>query len=322
MEENSSNEYYKSIIEEFCKQNTKTKKEGSYLLKPEVYGKDLFKLNPSELGELVIELGGTSSAMYFKQNYVWISKLFDWFVSEGYLEVNKYKTLSGLSYNNLLFKMAQRSTVTVIYDYELKKYTDISPYNKELHAVIIGLLYDGVTSLKELTSLRWEHIDLDEGIIKINNREIILSEFSLKSLKKYRDVDEYEVENSHGFSYRTEYISHKDYLIKVIKARYDPDFTDEKYIQRRAAGCGKLLKRIGISYFDVTKSGALNALRRELADYSDLDFCKMFFKEESKRTTYKEAFHVNNVLKIYGMGNPTDLVDSLIPFVVKSKYYR
>lgn len=312
---------YKSIIEMFCEQAKLNKNEKRILLSPELYNKDLFEMYPDELGELILEAARANSVSFFKLKYWLISSFFEWCVDK-YTPLNVYKELELLSYRNLLYQMAEQSTVTVIYDYELRRYADISLYNKELHAVIIGLLYDGVANLTELASIKWEQIDLLNGIVKIKRREIKLSEFSLKSLKKYKDIDEYEIETANKQTYVAEYITHKNFLLKVVKARHNPDITDKKYVKQKVDACSMLLKKIGISYFDITKSGALNALREVFKEYSNQEFCKVFFREPPKKLSRKEGAIVSTVVDIYGGGENGIFVDSCIPFVIKSKYFR
>jgi len=321
--DNFTNDYnYKVLINEFCEEKKISKNDKAFFLKPEIYEKDLFNLLPYELGNLILEISSSKSALSFKQNYLRISTFFEWCSENKYIEVNPYKELEHLSYNNLLYQMAEQSAVTVIYDYELRGYSNRSICNKELCALIVGLSYDGVANLGELTSIRWGQIDLYNRKIKIKEREIPLSAFSIKAIKKYKNVDEYEIQRTDTSIITTGCVQHKDFLLKVTDTYYNPDITDEQFISGKGIGCQKLLKKIGLSYFDVTKSGALNALRKEFKELDNSEFCKIFFKEYLKKLTRKEAAGVRAVMKVYGGRNTSDFVDSLIPFVVKSKYYQ
>lgn len=324
------NEYkmndYKKLLETFCGEKGYTEKQSSYLLKPCIYEQDLFSLMPFQLGSLILmDMCGVNnrekaikgkSSSYLKSNYSYMFQFFEWSVAKGLIPLNPYRELQNLSYDNLLYQMAERSDITLMYQEDRLSITAGLEFNRELYALILGLLFDGVSSNKELASIRTG--DISEDVLTVSERAILLSPFSVAALAKYNQQDTIYLKKANGVE-EQKYVRHKDFLFKKLEKKYNPGIEDGKYVKSNANAIGNYLKKVSLNYIDVTRSGLIHALRVEFEALTDAEFCDIFLTANKLNTGITGK--INKVMDIYGGTSIPVLVDNCFPYVMKSRYY-
>lgn len=324
------NEYkdndYKMLLESFCKEKGYTEKQSSYLLKPCIFEQDLFSLMPFQLGSLILmDMCGVhnkekavkgKSSSYLKSNYSYMFQFFEWSVGKGLIPLNPYRELPNLSYDNLLYQMAERSDITLLYQEDLPAVIAGLEFNRELYAAILGLLFDGVSSNKELASIRTGDISAD--VLTVSGRTVLLSPFTVTALAEYNQQDTLYLRKANGVEEQN-YIRHKDFLFKKLEKKYNPGIVDGKYVKSNANAIGNYLKKVDLNYIDVTRSGLIHALRMEFAALTDAEFCDIFLT--TRKLNMGISGKINKVMKIYGGTSIPVLVDNCFPYVMKSRYY-
>lgn len=316
---------YKELIEEYCDDVRYSEKQKSYLLQPYIYEKDLFNLTPFQYGNLIISdmcgngsNRGSKNATYLLSNYNYIFSFFEWCVNnKKIINYNPFAEVNELSKNNLLLQFANDTKAKVIYKEDLNKIVNLVPSNKETYALIIGLLFDGVKSNNELSSIRVSYIK--NNILLLNGRKIILSKFTINALLSYEKCNTYHFDKNNHSDDRA-YLRYKDFLFKRTE---DTNFNcdEDYYIKNTATNwIGRLLKNIGLSYGDITKSGLLDALRKTFNELNDKEFSHMFICDEKLNSG--AARKINKVGNSYGvMERSNNILNYCLIYLLKSKYY-
>lgn len=320
---NDNKFYYKELIEKFCDDKGYSEKQKEYLLKPCIYEKDLFNMMAYEYGSLVLDnmCGRGKGLKYLEVNYLYITHFFDWCVEKRLIPKNPYKVIPNLSFTNLAYHMTEKANIKVLYEDDLQRIVNNISCNKELYAVIIGLLFDGIENTKELASIKCSDINIADGTLTINNRSIVLSLFTESAIEQYNEADYYIVEKSNiSKAIVHEYKRHKDYFIKKAAFSMRPDLSDDDFVRTTAKSITKYLKKMDLSYLDINKSGMISALRKEFSNWTDEEFCEIFISENKINAGISGK--LKKVMKLYNKSRTNDVINGCFPYIVNSKYYH
>lgn len=318
---------YKELIEAYCNEKGFYQTDQSkFVMKPCIYNKDLFNLTPYELGNLVLEMVGldpdrsqSRTSAYFMTNYWHIVNFFDWCVEKNYIPFNPYRELGEtLSSDNLLYQLSEQVNIKLIYSDDIPKYINNIEYNKELYELIVRLLYDGVSSNRELASIKLHDICGDR--LSVNGRQIALTYDTVAAINKYISTNVFYLAKVGKWLEEQPYITHKEYLFKKPEKYYIPNLEDEKYIKSNANAIGNYLKRIDLTYIDVFRSGMIDKLRKEFSYLSDAEFCSLF--TSTGRTDVGVARKIKSIITIFGKTRTNTELDNCFPYILKSKYYQ
>lgn len=316
---------HKELIEKFCEEKGYDEIQKRFLMKEEIYEKDLFHLNPKEQMELILKdmagidsesIRGSKTVSYVILVYGYIINLYDWFVEKKYMEYNPYKVIPALNKNSIILNACQRMKVSFIDTDDIDGIVLRAESDRELYNMIIRLLYDGVRDAKELASIKMGNIDLNEQILNINKRIISLSPKTVDAIREYGLVKT-------GSRLNKKVVKYKTFLIK--RAAFKMDFKkDEEYIESTKRYINGLLNTIGLSVSDISKSGIIKKLYVEFYfDYEPYGFYKFFFRNYGVKIDRDTSERIKKVGRQFGYNsNFNKLIDDCLPYIVNSKYYH
>ncbi len=297
-----TSEDYKNMIERFCGEKGYTDKQSAFLIRPCVYEKDLFNLDPQEYLDLVIKdmCGKSKNAQYLLENRSYISQFLGWAVTNNYIEMNPFEKLSILSYTSMVEIQSEYVNLDILYPEDIREIVKNIPQNKDYYSMLIYGFYGGIRNAKEFASIKTTDIDLDNNTIKLKDRIFHGSEILFSHIRAYMKETEYRVSKTYPNSQKIiidilELVKVGDYLIKdkLSKNRDWKEHLDnidinkyERILQTRISrdfceGLPKLFKIYDLDDFSmsidqVNKSGFINFARHKLYNYSDYDFCELF----------------------------------------------
>lgn len=321
---------YEGLLMEYCDYAEFKDKQRGFLLKPYIYEKDLFHLNVAEYSRLILNdmcgLGGTRGSKnpsYLYENFIYIKNFFQWCVEKGITQSNPYLEFEELSYKNLVYQMIEKTEVVVIYDKDVDTLADRAAVNRELYELVVRLLYAGLT-LREIGGLRISDLDRVKCGILLKDRTVECPGAVFDAADRYLQVDEFQVNNAQSVN-KYKYHTYCDFVIKTIeknlKVEDIPDGNTYSYLT--ANKLGRMVNRYGIHHSDISSSGMLNQLRKSFRELNDQEFCGLF-QFSQRKFNRGESGKINKIGLIYGKKNPRSavIIKDLLPYLIKSKYYR
>lgn len=342
-----SPEDYKKMIERFMKDKSIILDNIRPLLKPSVYGADLFNLSDSEYINLILK-GMAENSKSIQQVYKsrnLLSEFFDWCIENGYLKYNIFDENPVLSRQNIKDIAVANSRVQVLSPNEIDYIVNSLNYNKNYLALLLYGFYEGIGTAKEFADLKYEDINPDNKTVKIESREIKMSEKFFYHLNKYRRESEYirPFVRKINISFKTsEWIQMDDYVLKIRvssreKLENESVIMGRDYVQRRiakdiAVEIPYLLEKSGadaidISVLSVVYSGILYDLREKLAHLTDEEFSKIFtghFTDdyvENRRLSLEASNLVSEVARNHGiMGKGSVVKNNLQLYYSNSEF--
>ena len=304
-----TSQQYLKLIEDFCEWKGFTDKQKAYLLRPNVYERNLFDLKPDEYKKLLLNMCGKSqNSQYLLENKCYLNNFLEWAVENGYMKSNPFETEPELSINELIKAQIELLNMDILYPEDIRKIMEKIPYNKNYYGMLIYGFYEGICNAKEFSRIQVSDIDFDKNIIRLDKRVFEGSKTLFSYIKGYIKETEYvriRYRSDHsGDPLSIDYI----YLIKVgdnliknnlYKRKNESEYIEnidiEKnkvMIQKRISKDIKTLqktlelygyKNIELSIDMINKSGFINFARKQLHEYNDAEFCELFIGTDSSK---------------------------------------
>lgn len=304
---------YKSLIEEFCEYS---KNASNYLLKKEIYSLDLFNLTNKEYIDLLVNImfGKSKSIKHLRTNHSYLNLFFKWCVDKEIITTNPLEENEELSVRSIMFLASENSGAKMIYPENIQYFIR----NSTTRGLIVRLLFDGVSTLKELVRIKISDIDFENETIYLEqqNRTINVSTETIQTIQKYMN-DNIRIRDGKTF----DVVKYKDYLVKYIA--YKGIRSDEAYFKGAYTSLSNfIISHLNISVLDISRSGFICSLREELSYLSNKEFCDIFIMG-NMRFSKKTGEIIYKVMNDYGIKvNRGVMLENCIPYILSSKYYH
>ena len=307
---------YKKLIVDFCKESEYTQVRSKRYIKPCVYEKDLFDINPETLLTAAFELCGSSKNLhYLREMRLFLRNFFQWAVKKGFTAFNPFDTFELLSFDYMKIEFINRVNIKFIYfediDEICKMIEFVDTQHKALMKFIVSALYDGVKNTKCFVSIERDDIDLQNNTLKFYECNLNLADRTVKYLLEYVNED-----NGGLFENR---------LIKCVKegqTREKYESTVHAMIRNQFKALKKYLISKGIDYpvtaETISKSAFITFVRNNVESNEEL--CRLFKVNRGVRDSvrlsdiaYKFGYPRNQLVTPLRQGHEI--------FLMKSKWF-
>jgi hypothetical protein len=341
-------EDYKKMIDDFCIYKGYTDKQRAFLMKPYIYEKDLFYLNVKEYVDLIIEdmCGKTKSMQYLIENISYMNQFFEWCVINGYTFINPFVEFDALSQKTLINILIENKDIKVLYKEDMRNIVSGIEYNKNYCGMLVYGFFEGIRNAKEFTNIKISDIDFDKNTIQFKNRLFYGSELLFSYINGYIREDEYtKVRISKG-----NVLLDSLGLISIdgllIKSKIFKNTNIEEYVESFDEGNKLVIQKIitkdvrstiprllsvsgshGSKYNDINidllhKSGFIDFARRQLYNYNDVEFCRIF-TEYNDRKSDEWCKILQEIAENFGDNlRGSDVRKIYRPYIMSSRYYK
>lgn len=308
---------YKKLIVDFCKESEYTAVRSKRYIKPCVYEKDLFDINPETLLTAAFELCGSSKNLhYLREMRLFLRNFFQWAVKKGFTDFNPFDMFELLSFDCMKIEFINRINIKFIYFEDIDDICNMIEFvdtqHKALTKFVISALYDGIKNTKHFVLIKHDDIDFQNNTLKLYEHKLILSDRTIKYLKEYLNEDR-------GVMFENR-------LIKCIREGQSEETYESSVhtlIRSQFKKIKKYLLENGIDYpvtaETISKSGFITFVRKNVE--SDAELCRLFKLNEGIRNSVR----LSDIA--YNFGFPKNSLISQIRqnheiFLMKSKWYK
>jgi len=341
-------EDYKKMIEDFCNYKKYTDKQKAFLMKPYIYEKDLFNLKVKEYVDLIIEdmCGKTKSMQYLMENISYLNQFFEWCVNNGYTFINPFAEFDALSQKMLINTLIEKKDIKILYKEDIRNIIKDIEYNKNYYGMLVYGFFEGIRNAKEFANIKLTDVNFDENTIRFKNRVFHGSELLFSYINGYINdnvyikvrvskdkvlLDQLRLMSVHGLLIKSKINETMDLQKYIETFNEDKKVVLQKIISKDVRDIIPHLLSIngtyGSKYDDINidllhKSGFVNFARRQLYNYSDTNFCKIFVEYDDYKNDEWCKILQEISEKFGDKLKGTDVRKIYRPYIMSSIYYK
>lgn len=181
-------EAFGAVSSEYKKIQTYIEKQKPFLYEEE-YGTDFVHYTDENLMDMFIckfhyYKPSVMSAVFGKYR-----RFYEFCVSQGYISWNPFQNSKYLSYEYLVRMAAGNGNIPFYSRAYVIEQCESIPYSSAYYKSIALSVFEGVKSYSELARLKWKDVDTEQRKIRVNGRELPVSEELLASYQTMQGYD-------------------------------------------------------------------------------------------------------------------------------------
>lgn len=225
------------------------------------------------------------------------SRFYQWCMDQGLIQAS-YNIFEGnvlLDPDTLAAYMSQKCSLFYYDDGYVDAICRNLKTDRRYTETVIRCFYEGMSSYTELIRLKWGDVDLGEGIIRLPNRQIVISDRLRELLQTMTDEKDLEEDNGSLRPLRYQRFGEEDvFPYRITK---DTPANRKQYIRRRLETAREELKLESLDAKKLFQSGLLQAVFRA-CDHDIDQVLKLLYEDKMKNKNQA----LDQILKEAGYG--------------------